>query len=79
MTYERRARRLAADAVALVQDHERRHHDGERCEVETINVLAFIAHALGIHISPDAADDDAVRAFVARVRDYSANHEEHNG
>lgn len=76
MTYSERARKLADDAIELVKDHEAREHGGERCQTEPANLLAFIAHALGVHISPDAGEA-AIRMFVERVRDYNAVHEEH--
>lgn len=75
LNYDQRARRLADEAIALVKEHEARCHDGERCPDETVNILAFLAHALGIHISDTS--DEAVREFAQRVADYGAIHAEH--
>ncbi len=75
-SYDRRAMFIAEQFVELLQDHERRQHDGERCPRETFNLLAFLAHKIGVQDFGDT--EEAIREWAMHVRDYQAVHEEHH-
>lgn len=76
LPYGERVRLLARDAQELIREHEQRQHGGERCLSETINLLAYLAHAVGVVV--DDSSEENVKAFICRVRDYGAVHKEHN-
>jgi hypothetical protein len=42
------ARRLAQDAEIMLKIHEDDAHGGERCQLERCNLVAFLAHRLGV-------------------------------
>lgn len=71
------SQRIGDEVVAFVQDHERRQHGGERCQTEAVNMLAWLAHKLGLYV-PSPVSDEWVRAFAERLTDYQAVHHEHN-
>jgi hypothetical protein len=64
-------RRLALAALAA---HERDQHGGETCDTERVNLLAWLAHCLGL----DLADDARLEEFRRRLGDYDAIHREHH-
>jgi hypothetical protein len=57
--------------LSWLEGHEQEVHDGERCEDERANLIAFIAHKIGM--SPEAWD------HVVEMYDYyQRKHEEHD-
>jgi hypothetical protein len=62
------ARRIADSCWALVNEHEKVVHDGERCDEERANLLAFIAHRMGF-------GRRALEILLERMNFYQMEHE----
>jgi hypothetical protein len=78
MTYNELAFEIGTALSNLVAIHEREEHDGERCQDEAVNLIAYLSHRIGLHFDRD--DPEAMEAFrllVGRSRDYRAIHTEH--
>lgn len=75
-----RARRIGDECQAFTAVHEQEAHNGERCGVEAVNLIAYLCHRLGIHMAKDASDDVLAefRELVVRSADYDATHAEHH-
>lgn len=61
----------------VLRKHDEEEHDGEACWDERVNVVAFIAHQLGLRFETNKELAVFAQAFNARLRDYQAIHAEH--
>jgi hypothetical protein len=61
-------RKLATDAEELLQRHEREAHDGEPCLLERVNMVAFLAHRLGVRSVQGMA------MVAGRLSEYEEHH-----
>jgi hypothetical protein len=65
----------ARDSIlAVIREHERVCHDGGYCLEESVNAVAFIAHALGLKANHEPTWT-YVREVLGRV--YEAHHDAH--
>ena len=67
------SRRIADEAIAVLRLHDQAEHDGEVCSDERTNMLAYIAHRIGM-----VPSEEAVRDVLERARDYQAIHDEYH-
>lgn len=73
------ARAIADELIEFLKEHEAEHHGGERCYDDTVGVLAFLCHSVGMHIHRTGLDQlQAFRDLVERTADYNAIHAEHH-
>ena len=54
-----------------LEEHERVAHDGERCDEERANMLAYLAHRMGY-------SHEVLVLMLGRLGDYEAVHREHH-
>lgn len=72
------ATRAVVDALdEALRKHDEAEHDGEPCWDERVNVLAFIAHSVGLGFDTNRELALFAQAFNARLLDYRAIHTEH--
>lgn len=62
-----RTRLAVNELIALVDEHEQEHHDGEICNDSRVGMLAFVMHSLGVTVT-----------HVEDVLDLIANYDEHH-
>lgn len=62
------ARRIADDLNAMLDQHEADDHGGDPCPYERANVLAYLAHRIGVR------DRNTVVTFIDRLATYEAEH-----
>jgi hypothetical protein len=65
------AKQFADDFNEWLEKHEREYHDGERCDEERANMLAYFAHRMGY-------SHEVLVLMLNRLGDYQAIHEEHH-
>lgn len=79
-SYADTGKKIGDLAVEHLRRHEGEVHGGERCHDETVNLIAYLCHRVGLHFAREPSADTLApfRALVERTADYHSVHDEHH-